>query len=208
MFQTRSRCACLAAFSALPAILRSSGASFADVELRERSLAAQHVHADLFQLVRILRRFDPLERGRLQLLDLFFDHYWFDSWGVRIQHVHHGLMAFGQRQIQRVLLVIGARLHIRAARNEQPHHFHVPILRRGVQRRPSAFLARVHVRAVLQQRPHRVLVSSRGRRVKRRVLHRLRAAARTSAPRAIRASATPGWPKKQARCSGVQPSWL
>ncbi len=51
------------------------GRQLADVELRERSLAAQHVHAHLFQRVLILRLLDPLQRGRLQFLDLFFDHY-------------------------------------------------------------------------------------------------------------------------------------
>ncbi len=55
------------------------GRQLPHVELRERTLAPQHVHAHLFQRIQIVRLFDPLERLRLQLLDLIFDHYAYAS---------------------------------------------------------------------------------------------------------------------------------
>src|SRR5580692_243496 len=97
-------------------------------------------------------------------------------------------MALGQRQIQRVLLIGGPNLHIRAGSDEQPHHLRIPILRCRMQRRPSALLPRVHLRGVF--------------------CIPLRDRAFTSAPRSSSVSASVGWPKKHAKCSGVQPSWL
>ena len=152
----RSRCKCLfsclkrsferlfCGVEGLPGDLPLFGRELADVDLREQPLAPEHVHAHFFERVQVLCLFNARQRARLQFLDFLFDHCAYSS-----SSVHHCLMAFGHREIHRVLLIIGARIDIRASAQEQPHHLHVPILRCGVQRRPSAVLARVDVGAVL-----------------------------------------------------------
>ena len=51
------------------------GTEFADVDLRERSLAAEYVHADGFEFIGILRGLDARQSVGFELFDLVFEHY-------------------------------------------------------------------------------------------------------------------------------------
>jgi hypothetical protein len=50
-------------------------AELSDIDLRKRSFAAEHIHADGFEIVRILRGLDAHERVGFELFDLIFEHY-------------------------------------------------------------------------------------------------------------------------------------
>ena len=80
----------------------------------------------------------------------------------------------GQREIERLLVVIGADGHVGAGIDQSAGGLEIAVLRRGMQRRPSAVLAGICVRAMIEQELDDVGVLARGGRMQGRVFHLIR----------------------------------
>ena len=90
---------------------------------------------------------------------------------VRFQKFDHLLLALGQREIQRTLVVLGSGGNVGAGGNQNLGHGEVAVLRHGMQSGPASVLAGVDWRSMLDQKLDQIRVTASGGGVQRQVLH-------------------------------------